>query len=64
MANALISKIKLANGNYVDLKDAQARADLLTLLGSHNLEALGAAAWKAIAANITDTDTGLATAAR
>ena len=64
MANALISKIKLANGNYVDLKDAKARADLLTLLGSHNLEALGAAAWKAIAASITDSDTGLATAAQ
>ena len=64
MANALISKIKLANGNYVDLKDAQARADLLTLLGSHNLEALGAAAWKALAASITDNEEGLATAAQ
>lgn len=48
-----ISKIKLANGTTVDVKDAQGRADMTTLLGKHNLEALGAAAWKAVAANIS-----------
>ena len=57
-----ISKIKLANGTTVTIKDAQGRADMTTLLGSHELEALGAAAWKAVAAGITDGDVGLATA--
>lgn len=48
-----ISKIKLANGTTVTLKDAQGRADMTTILGGHELEALGAAAWKAVAANIS-----------
>ena len=48
-----ISKIKLANGTTVTLKDAQSRADMTTILGGHALEALGAAAWKAVAANIS-----------
>lgn len=48
-----ISKIKLANGTTVTLKDAQGRADMATILGGHALEALGAAAWKAVAANIS-----------
>lgn len=48
-----ISKIKLANGTTVTLKDAQGRADITTLLGDHALNALGAAAWKAVAANIS-----------
>lgn len=48
-----ISKIKLANGTTVTLKDAQGRADMTTILGGHTLEALGAAAWKAVAANIS-----------
>lgn len=50
---AYISKIKLANGNSVDIKDAEGRANVTTLLGGHTLEALGAAAWKAVAANIS-----------
>lgn len=49
-----ISKIKLANGTTVYVKDADGRANLTTLLGGHALEALGAAAWKAVAANISD----------
>lgn len=57
-----ISKIKLANGTVVNLKDAQGRADLVTLLGSHGLAALGDAAWKALAASISDSDEGLANA--
>lgn len=48
-----ISKIKLANGTTVDIKDAQGRANMTTILGGHTLEALGAAAWKAVAANIS-----------
>ena len=50
---AYISKIKLANGTPVDIKDAEGRANVTTLLGGHALEALGAAAWKAVAANIS-----------
>lgn len=50
---AYISKIKLANGTTVDIKDAEGRANVTTLLGGHALEALGAAAWKAVAANIS-----------
>lgn len=50
---AYISKIKLANGSSVDIKDAEGRANVTTLLGGHALEALGAAAWKAVAANIS-----------
>lgn len=48
-----ISKIKLADGTTVTLKDAQGRANVTTLLGGHDLGALGAAAWKAVAANIS-----------
>ena len=48
-----ISKIKLANGTIVTIKDAKGQADMTTILGGHALEALGAAAWKAVAANIS-----------
>ena len=48
-----ISKIKLANGTTVTIKDAEGRTNVTTLLGGHALEALGAAAWKAVAANIS-----------
>lgn len=61
---AYISKIKLANNTTVDIKDAEGRANVTTLLGGHALEALGAAAWKAVAASITDGEAGLATAAQ
>lgn len=56
-----ISKIKLANGTTVTIKDAQGRADMTTILGGHALEALGAAAWQAMAASISDA--GIADAA-
>lgn len=52
MANALLSKIKVGGVIY-DLKDAAARENIATLLGSHAVEALGAAAWKAVAENIS-----------
>lgn len=57
-----ISKIKLANGTTVTIKDAQGRADMTTILGGHALEALGAAAWKAVAAKVTEGSTDLPTA--
>ena len=57
-----ISKIKLANGTTVTLKDAQGRANVTTLLGSHALEALGAAAWKAVAAEVNGGGADLPTA--
>ena len=50
---AYISKMKLANGTSVDIKDAEGRNNVTTLLGGHALGALGAAAWKAVAANIS-----------
>lgn len=56
-----ISKIKLANGTTVTIKDAKGRADMTTILGGHALEALGAAAWQAMAASISDA--GIADAA-
>ena len=48
-----ISKIKLATGDIVTIKDAQGRTNMTTLLGGHALEGLGAAAWKAVAAEIS-----------
>ena len=57
-----ISKIKLANGTTVTIKDAQGRADMTTILGGHTLEALGAAAWKAVAANVNGGGADLPTA--
>lgn len=61
MANALLSKIKVGGVIY-DLKDAAAREELKTLLGSHAIEALGAAAWKAVAADVTGGGEALPTA--
>ena len=57
-----ISKIKLANGTIVDLKDAQGRANVTTLLNGHALEALGAAAWRAVATEVTGGGKALPTA--
>ena len=57
-----ISKIKLANGTTVDIKDAQGRANMKTLLGEHAFEALGAAAWKAVAAEVNGGGANLPTA--
>jgi len=59
---AEISKIKLANGTTVTIKDAQGRADVTKLLGGHALGALGAAAWKAVAADISGGGEALPTA--
>lgn len=50
-----ISKIKLANGTTVTIKDAQGRANMTTILGGHALEALGAAAWKAVATEVSQS---------
>ena len=45
-----------------NLKDAAATDKLGKLLGKQTVQELGAAAWKAVAANITDSDEGLPTA--
>lgn len=58
-----ISKIKLANGTTVTLKDAAGRADFATLLGTNTLAALGNAAWHAMATSISDVDGKIADAA-
>ena len=52
MAN--LSKLKINNVVY-DLKDATARSNVETLLGTHTLSALGDAAWKAVASEISGT---------
>ena len=57
-----ISKIKLANGTTVTIKDVQGRTNVTTLLGGHALEALGAAAWKAVAAEVNGGGADLPTA--
>ena len=49
---AFLSKIQF-NGATYDLKDAGSRQQIASLLGNHAVEALGAAAWKDVAANIS-----------
>lgn len=51
MAN-LLSKIQF-NGETYNLKDAESRQNIASLLGGHAVEALGAAAWKGVAAEIS-----------
>lgn len=52
MANKLLSVFNVGGVNY-NLKDAAATAKLETLLGKQTIQELGAAAWKAVAANIS-----------
>ena len=61
MANKLLSVFNVGGVDY-NLKDAAATAKLNTLLGEQTVQELGAAAWKAVAADISDTDEGLPTA--
>ena len=61
MADKFLSIFNVGGENY-NLKDAAATAKLNTLLGEQTIQELGAAAWKAVAANISDTDEGLPTA--
>lgn len=49
-----ISKIKINEQAPLNIKDAQGRADLLTLRGSHALTALGSAAWLNVVDEVTD----------
>ena len=60
MAN-LLSKIQF-NGVTYNLKDSESQQKIASFFGDHAIEALGAAAWKAVAADISDTDEGLPTA--
>lgn len=61
MADKFLSIFNVGGVDY-NLKDAAATAKLKTLLGEHAIQELGAAAWKAVAANISDEDEGLPTA--
>lgn len=61
MANKLLSVFNVGGVDY-NLKDAAATAKLGKLLGTQTVQELGAAAWKAVAANISDSDEGLPTA--
>ena len=61
MADKLLSVFNVGGVNY-NLKDAAATAKLKALLGEQTVQELGAAAWKAVAANISDSDEGLPTA--
>lgn len=61
MADKFLSIFNVGGVDY-NLKDAAATAKLTTLLGEQTVQELGAAAWKAVAANISDTDEGLPTA--
>lgn len=56
-----ISKIKINEGEALNIKDAQGRANMTTLLGTHSLAALGDAAWKGVATAISAESTDLAT---
>ena len=61
MANGVLSKIKVNNAIY-DLKDADARGKLGTLIGSHAVEALGTAAWLDSVGTVAEGGTNLPTA--
>ena len=61
MADKFLSVFNVGGTDY-NLKDAAATAKLNTLLGEQTVKELGAAAWKAVAVNISDTDEGLPTA--
>ena len=56
----VLSKIKIS-GTVYDLKDADSRTKLTTLIGSHAVEALGNAAWLGVDSTLTDGGTGVAT---
>lgn len=60
--NLLLSKIKIGEKIY-NLKDADSRSKLSTLLGEHAVEVLGSAAWLGADATVTEGATGVATTA-
>lgn len=59
MPNSLLSQVRIGTTTY-DIKDADSRAKLVTLLGSHAVEALGNAAWANIATEVKAGATGVA----
>lgn len=61
MPNALMSKIKIGDAVY-DLKDAQARQDLSTLLGGKSVAALGTAAFLDSVGTVAEGGSNLPTA--
>jgi len=62
MADLSLSKIKIGDVTY-NLKDADSRSKLATLLGNHAVEVLGSAAWLGADTTVTDGATGVATTA-
>lgn len=60
MADLFVSKVQIG-GEIYNLKDADSRAKLTTLLGSHAVEALGAAAWLGVDSSVTSGGTGVVT---
>lgn len=65
-STSLLSKVKLGDNTY-NLKDAEARTKLTTLVGEHALEALGNAAWKGYVTTLTgatDNETASAKAVK
>ena len=61
MANKLLSVFNVGGVDY-NLKDAAATAKLNTLLGEQTVQELGAAAWKAVAAEVSGGGAALPTA--
>ena len=61
MANGLLSKVKINDVVY-NLKDADSRSKISTLVGEHTVEALGTAAWKAVASQVSEGSVDLPTA--
>lgn len=53
-----LSKVNVL-GTLYNLKDAKAREDFATLLGTHTLEALKAAAWQSVDSAVSDSATGV-----
>lgn len=62
MADTKFLSIFNVGGVDYNLKDAAATTKLATLLGNHTIEELGAAAWKAVAENISDETGAIADA--
>lgn len=59
----MLQKVQLNGATYY-LKDAEARANFETLIGSHNLAALSDAAWRAITAQTIGDNDNLVTGAQ
>lgn len=62
MPDIYISRVKLSDGStYAIIKDAEARSDISTLLGTHALAAIGAAGWLGVDNAVTTDGQGVVT---